>query len=541
VKDQSRAVVIAMVILATAYLLFNMSTLVVYPFVGGDEGFYSSQAYNLLTDGTPGLPLLGEWYGASQNYVPTGRLYLVSLALVFKILGASLFSARLFSLLGGIVAVYWTFRLGEALYEGKVGVGAAIVLATSHTMFFNAHFGRMDVWLGAMIPFVAYVYVRTQGQHGLGLIGVGLLSALLLDIHWNGIYFIVGFAVAWIAQHRGEPRFIRSMSKYAIGLAIGGLYWLGAHFLPDPFTAWSQWTSGFSEVGFAPRLTNVAQNVSNQFGTWWQTYVHGRSGLGIIEGAYSLLGFAYALRQRTKGDVFLLVVLLAATSLFTVLSVQKLLFYRIVWAPLVAVLIARAVVGLGGFLGARLGLSGQSLVAGCVLVPLVVASLGANLYLGYRFSSYPSYNSEVQTIRSWVLPNSPVIGTTKYWYGFQDSPYLGIDVPSIPFSSSTYSLGQVVTSDDTKRYLVEFVSGLKRHGVSRFSIIDLTDLGSCGETPCEGIGYIKQFAPQWCRVRGTFNSYASYSLNKPTVVSVYWCESQDNWLSAINHLDARNS
>ena len=522
-KPRPHYAIIAMVVLGVMYLIFNIATILVYPPAESDEGHYSSQAFNFLTRGNFGFNahFHSKLSGVTENYVPSGRLNLVALAFVFHLMGVSLFTARLLSLFAGVMAVYWTYRLGKELFGQSVGVVAAIVLTVSQPMFFSSHYGRPDVWLGAVVPFVAYwIVYKQKRQAGIGIWSTGLMTALLLDFHPNGAYFVVGFFLAWIVQGFGESGFLKLFSRYCLGIALGGIYWILAHFLPDPLVAWKQCVE-LTEAGLTPGSTGLLNNVSNQFEMWWRLYVKSRSGLGIIELAFCLLGFGYAIRRRNQSDRFLLLVIAGAMVSFAFFSVQKVSHYRIAWEPLVAVLISRAVIGLGEVLEHRLPSYNRLFITAALVAPLIVASIGANMYLVHRYRNY-SYASEVKKLQSWVLPNAIVVGPLKYWYGFRKKNYVVSDMSRVAFSGTSLKF-KAETSDEDKPYLKEFVSALRKEGIKKLSIIDWSGQPN-SNIPAMEIGYLRLFEKQHCRIRGTLNSYSS---TLPRPVSVYWCTVND--------------
>ncbi|MBI4454615.1 MAG: glycosyltransferase family 39 protein [Acidobacteria bacterium] len=526
---------IVLFVAAVVFLLFNVGTLLLYPPVESDEGTYSSHAYNFLKRGSVGLPTLGDWYGASTNYVATGRLYLVGLALAFRLLGVSVFSARLFSLLGGAVAVYWTYRLGKHLYGRPAGIGAAIILASSQQMFFSSHYARMDVWLAAMVALAAFLLVHSQTKQSGALTFVaGLVAALMVDIHWNGLYLLIGFCLAWVIQNKGKPRFWQLTFKYAVGVVVGIFYWTLVHFLPDPAAAWRQWTVGFAAGGFTPWTTGPLKNVTNQLHMWKEEYfgvqfsgiIGSRAGLGMIELAYTLLALGYAVSRRNRSDRFLLLAGLGATLSFALLSVQKTVFYRIAWAPLVAVLISTSVVEFGKILSDRLRPAKMFLPTALLGAPLLIAYLTADLYLVHKFKGY-SYASEIGRVQRAILQNSVVLGPMKWWYGFQESTYLGTEASRVIFSNSTFNDSQPASEVAEQRRMAEFVSALRTRNVQRLTIIDWAG-PSRNNLSSQQRGYLKLFEAQWCQVQDTFDTYGSQS---PRPVSVYRCVSNDNWRS----------
>src|SRR2546422_848668 len=136
-----------------------------------DEGWLSNPAFNLLTNGRMGTPVL-EPAGTGLFVLPgierytywVMPLYLLVQAGWYELAGFGVFQMRLLSTAWGLIAlIAWNVTLSRLL-DPRKAVFAIVLLATDYTFALNASTGRMDMMsasLGAL-AFAAYLVVRER-------------------------------------------------------------------------------------------------------------------------------------------------------------------------------------------------------------------------------------------------------------------------------------------------------------------------------------------------------------------------------------------
>src|SRR5262245_30206315 len=104
----------------------NIPSLLSYPTPHPDEAWYSSNGYNLVRYGRPGVPIFGDHYGLDRDNTFDGRLYLAAVGVFHLVFGVGFVQARAFALLGGALAGWTVWEAGRRL--GGEGPGALAAL-----------------------------------------------------------------------------------------------------------------------------------------------------------------------------------------------------------------------------------------------------------------------------------------------------------------------------------------------------------------------------------------------------------------------------
>ena len=207
-------------------------------------------AYFLATQGVYGNALLTGWYHAESAYHEYMPLYAWLVALAFKILGPSIWAARLVSVLGGGLTLWLTYQLGQQLDGAALGVLGAWVLCalklavpilseverigfdpnTSGIPLLDlARVIRFDIWipvwgLGACCLFL---WAQARGSRW-GYAGVGVLTGLATLTHLYGVFFLMLF-IGLLIWMEGPRVFYRwplylMLGAFALTLLPWGLY-----------------------------------------------------------------------------------------------------------------------------------------------------------------------------------------------------------------------------------------------------------------------------------------------------------------------------
>lgn len=130
--------------------------------------------------------LAGIWEHTAQTAYDQVPGYYVLLALWDNLLGWSEFSSRLLSLMAGLLAVAWTYRLGRDLHSPLAGLGAALAVGSSALFIVFTHEARtyaLAVLLGAMAIWL-YWRIITRPTRWLTQAALVLVAAGLLYSHY---------------------------------------------------------------------------------------------------------------------------------------------------------------------------------------------------------------------------------------------------------------------------------------------------------------------------------------------------------------------
>ena len=146
----------------------------------------------VISEDRAGAPLYGPrspaaiWEHTAQTTYDQVPGYYILLALWGNFLGWSEFSARLLSLMVGLLGIAWTYRLGREMHSPLAGLGAAVALGASALFIVFLHEARtyaLLVLLGAMTIWL-YWRVITRPTGRLTQAALVLAAAAMLYAHY---------------------------------------------------------------------------------------------------------------------------------------------------------------------------------------------------------------------------------------------------------------------------------------------------------------------------------------------------------------------
>lgn len=221
----------AIMIVALGLRVYNLEYL---PGIFGDEGEQGLEVRAILEGATPSFFGTG-WWG-----VPNLSFYAWSV--VVSIFGDTVFGLRMFSVISGMVAVWYAYRTGRLMWGPRAGLLAGAMLAVSplalqSSRFANVSSESMALWtVGAYYFFLALRYRR-------------LSDWALSGFFWSlNLYFypagklVIPMAAAMILYCLVRWRLDFSR-RYALGIVLFGLAF-GITFMPHAiFSAGDNWAN----------------------------------------------------------------------------------------------------------------------------------------------------------------------------------------------------------------------------------------------------------------------------------------------------------
>jgi len=209
----------------------------VRPLMLPDEGRYVGVAWEMLTSGHLGVPLLD---GLPFFHKPPLFYWLTAIGL--EVFGPNVWSARLASVIGGSCAaagLYWFVRRHV---DGRTAALASLVLLTQPFFFVGAQFANLDILVAGMIavcivaaasavlraeagqPYrqilvTAYVFAAlgllTKGLIGFVLPGGVLVLWLLASRRWKGFLTLLWWPAIVLFLLLGLPWFVLMQQRYS--------------------------------------------------------------------------------------------------------------------------------------------------------------------------------------------------------------------------------------------------------------------------------------------------------------------------------------
>jgi len=195
-----------------------------------DEGWFSSASYNLARHGFLGTTVIDP---TDMHLTRIDRrtywvmpLYLLGQALWLRMLPATIFAVRLFTLLWIPVALFSFYRfLWRVTSDVRASALAACLLALSFIFIDNAGFARPDLMCCALglSGLAAYVEWREEHFYRALVVSNAFIAASGLT-HPNGVFYLLGLAVLVLYYDRRRLN-IAALGAAALPYVLFGAGW----------------------------------------------------------------------------------------------------------------------------------------------------------------------------------------------------------------------------------------------------------------------------------------------------------------------------
>jgi 4-amino-4-deoxy-L-arabinose transferase-like glycosyltransferase len=420
--NRQRVVLVSSAFLACVWLALNLSALTSYPVPQTDDGWIGSTAVNFMRTGRFGLPVFGDIYGSSQNYVHLGRLFSIALAASFWIFGVGLLQGRLVALLGALVSAGLVFLLAKRLSGVAAGAGAAVLYLLAWRTFYASHMVRPETWVqaGGLCCFALFLRVR-GARSSREALALGLLSSLIVDIYFTAIYYslVVGLGVVWTFRSRSDWRLI---GAFAAGGTLGLVYWLTVHLLPDPAQAILQWKvlsvsvfhADFGDSNLLAPLFKIPVLV--------QTGILGYTRLGFMEFGYIIAGILALAYKSSRADRYLLAAGLVFTLAYVYIGPEKGLYHLTLFIPIFCLLFAQAASKAAEILARqRPGWTAPAAIA-LLMAPLALVYITGDIVLAWQNRAI-DYGRYAAQLRQYVPAGSSIVGEGTWYFAFHNDTY----------------------------------------------------------------------------------------------------------------------
>lgn len=409
-----RHLVILLTAVSVVALAINVLTLTTFPDIHTDEAWYANLAQNWIATGK-------RWTTLDAGPFPDGRgqgttlLGAFPTRIAIQLWGLNLRAIRLPSLLAGLALLGVVAAVGHLLWPGRSGPLAALLLALQQLFLLGSHVARPEIWL-TLVVLLAFGCSLLGWKHKQPLwdVAAALLAVLSLEIHQNGVVFVIGLAATYLARHgRRVLRHRGSLAFVGTGL-VGALVYFYRHpgwVLPGQGSGGLLGGTGSHSI---PLLSmNPLCWVLNELARYVSYF--GRDQIAAL-----LLGFGIgiALHRRSEADNVLLAWLLGS-AIALMLLVNRL--FELYLFPLISVGMLFAGRGLADLLqhpDARRRQAVAFILFTVLTLPLLL-----------MFSvSLADHTARMQRQLRETIPCQRILGPNQYWLAFTDCHYRSFDV-----------------------------------------------------------------------------------------------------------------
>ncbi len=388
-----------------------------YPYIWCDESWFSNAAFTLVTQGFLGTTIIPDFYNINHITYWQPPVYLLLLAVSFKLFGFGIVQARIVSVMLGFFTVLFTYLLGEELYNKKVGLIGSILLISNPVFFFVSRDARMDIAVVCFTLIALYFLLKAlKRSKNSYYFYSGLFAMLSLLSHPNGILGILSIILIYCTYKFDFKNFKLNLKLEEVKYLFLGPILLLIPYLIYIFMDFSAFTGQIK----ANILSSAASPLSNIFcecmryiflsnfyviNSNWVNFI----AILIISMYMTVLGLFYMIQNRKSCNKFLIIILLTHLILFTVLISQKNEFwYLALILPYWSILLT-------------LPLKGKfnpKKIISIVLTILIIVYILSNVFVIFNLiSTAKNYNYElIEDTTQKCIPNGSVIaGDTAYW------------------------------------------------------------------------------------------------------------------------------
>jgi hypothetical protein len=416
---QTQRSLLVAICLVLAYQFLSVGRVPAY--VTDDDGAYAAAGYQIWQTGRPGVAGYKDVVNMGRDVYLLGHLGARAQGLFMYLLGVSVVTALLPSLLVGVGVLVMVFLLGRKLWDVKTGLLAALLLSLSGVFFSAAHSARPDLLVTLFLLAALWLVATTAPEQSyLRLALAGLVMGISGDVHPNGFLLSPLPLAFWVLLRRPSWNVLwRGGLLYGLGGLIGVAYWLVRHYWPQPADFRRQnalhglATHGVKifDHGFWGAIGTETQRYLNWF---WQARGHRHlfEGLSVLASGV-LLCWRGGQAERALVGVWLLLFLIAAALMSNTFG-----WYLIFAWPLFALWLARAV--------ALIKL--RWLAQGGMGLLIVTYLLNLGLW-HWKASKEVPLQARLTELRAAVTVDAPILASAGLWFAYWDrdfthEPYL---------------------------------------------------------------------------------------------------------------------
>lgn len=417
--NNNKEIIIVLFLFITVYS-FNLDK---YPYIWSDEAWFTNAAFTLATQGFLGTTMMPNFYNISHFTYWQPPVYLVLLAVSFKLFGFGIIQARMVSIVLGFFTVLFTYLFGRDLYNKRVGLIASLLLISNPLFFFVSRDARMDIAVACFtliaLYFLLLAFKKSKNTY---YFYSGFFAMLSLLSHPNGLFGIISIVLIYCIYKTDFKNFKLNFRLKEVSYLILGPILLAVPYLiyisMDIPAFIGQFNANILNSATTP-LINIFTEIT-RYQILFNFYVVNSNLLNliiisIVSVLLALFGLFYVVKDKNLNGKFLVTILSIYLISFTIIVSQKIAFWYLgIILPYLSLLIAIP-------FKERFYQKKNIYAILTVLIALYVISnifTISNIFLISKDYDYQAIEYDVQK----YVPNGTVIaGATSYWIPLHDS------------------------------------------------------------------------------------------------------------------------
>lgn len=188
-------------LLVGLYMAFNLVYLTRFPFVHSDESWLSGLSRNILEKHD--YSVTETFFDLKERNPHAIKIIFHTIQILFlKLMGYNIFTFRFISLCFGILTLYFTYELCNAIFKSEGGaLTAALLLAFDVQFIYASHFARQEIII--LFIMVAGLWYKVKNSEETSIrhdIVLGVIIGLSIGIHPNSFIISLPFGLIYIYE-----------------------------------------------------------------------------------------------------------------------------------------------------------------------------------------------------------------------------------------------------------------------------------------------------------------------------------------------------
>ena len=203
------------------WFCLNLLFLARYPLVHSDEAWLSGLTRNMLSSGS--MQVTEPFFDLKPRYPHAVKsiFHLLQMPLI-AVLGYSIYSVRLLSLLFGTLSLYMAYRCLREMLSFPLALSLTAAISVSGQFIQASHTARQEIILLFMLLWCAFVLLQSGGKlTAKAAVRLAILTGLSVGLHPNSVLIAAGCGFAMLFTMLVNRRFAWKPMVYYIAVTGG--------------------------------------------------------------------------------------------------------------------------------------------------------------------------------------------------------------------------------------------------------------------------------------------------------------------------------
>ena len=418
ISTSAKARIVYLLLLCAVQFLLGVFYLGSVPRIYIDEAWDASIGYEFAQTGVLRHPFIHNFGGMEVYFVQPRILLPLVCAGAFKIAGYSITVSRLPSLLMGVLAIVALYYISEEFFGGRQSFFITLALIINIWFWMNSRRCRPEMYYTALALLFLWVVISYfRRDRALIAFLAGIVAALALLAHPNGLLIIIAVSIAWIIW-KEKPHLLKFVIWALAGFTLTVL----------PYVLYVLWASGQPNVSFLKQMQleypSIYSSIIVKEIIRWRSFF--QLPVGIPLALVMFISWLAAWWKSTAEDKFAATTVAIYILALPFFSVNCLPDYLLPVVPFFSILIVRFVYRLHEFDFLNSSRRMYYIAKLIVILVYIVYSLLPVMFMLYQQHD-ADFNVVVEEVARVIGPKARIYAEPVFWVGHDRyiyGPYL---------------------------------------------------------------------------------------------------------------------